>query len=511
MVLALYRRYRPDTLLTVIGQEHVTEPLARAIDSGKVHHAYLFSGPRGCGKTSTARIMARSLNCEKGPTSNPCGKCESCISLAPGGAGTVDVVEIDAATHGGVDDARDLREQVGYVPIKDKYKIYIIDEAHQLSTSANNAMLKMIEEPPSHLRFIFATTEPEKMLGTIRSRTHNYAFRLVNREVLAKHLAEICKKENIKCDDAALKAIATASGGSVRDALSLLGQFSAGMDEKGLSTEYVEWQLGLTPLGILDELGNSVLENDLAKALEVVRNACAQGIEPHRLLSDFLNYLGIRIRQADTNNRDAMSILVTAATSVSVSLSQLKSSSNPELSLDLAIARLFIQPTNQIQTSAPKQSASVTKTEVKPVEKKLEKPQPVKATVKKDITDVAELEVRWKDILGELSRVSRVAWLAYMDSKPLELNQTVLVIGLKDASKLMMASEMKHVENLKNVLVSSVSLNVSIEFKHMESAGAEEVDQPNMNDESVEYKDGLSVAMESLGAVKIHEFENGGN
>jgi DNA polymerase III gamma/tau subunit len=372
-------------------------------------------------------------------------------------------------------------------------------------------MLKMIEEPPSHLRFIFATTEPEKMLGTIRSRTHNYAFRLVNRDVLAKHLSEICKKENIKCDDAALKAIATASGGSVRDALSLLGQFSAGMDEKGLSTEYVEWQLGLTPLGILDELGNSVLENDLAKALEVVRNACAQGIEPHRLLSDFLNYLGIRIRQVDTNDRDAMSILVTAATSVSVSLSQLKSSSNPELSLDLAIARLFIQPTTQIQTSAPKQSAPLTKTEVKPVEKKLEKPQPVKATVKKDITDVAELEVRWKDIMGELSRVSRVAWLAYMDSKPLELNQTVLVIGLKDASKLMMASEMKHVENLKNVLVSSVSLNVSIEFKQIESTGTEEVDQPNMNDESVEYKDGLSVAMESLGAVKIHEFENGGN
>jgi DNA polymerase III subunit gamma/tau len=504
MVLALYRRYRPDTLLTVIGQEHVTEPLARAIDSDKVHHAYLFSGPRGCGKTSTARIMARSLNCEKGPTSNPCGKCESCIALAPGGSGTVDVVEIDAATHGGVDDARDLREQVGYVPIKDKYKIYIIDEAHQLSTSANNAMLKMIEEPPSHLRFIFATTEPEKMLGTIRSRTHNYAFRLVNRDVLAKHLAEICKKENIKCDDAALKAIATASGGSVRDALSLLGQFSAGMDEKGLSTEYVEWQLGLTPLGILDELRNS------AKALEVVRNACAQGIEPHRLLSDFLNFLGVRIRESDTNDRDAMSILVTAATSVSVSLSQLKSSSNPELSLDLAIARLFVQPSTQIQKSAPKQSAHVAKVDVKPVEKKLEKPQPVKAIVKKGITDVAELEVRWKDIMGELSRVSRVAWLAYMDSKPLELNQTVLVVGLKDASKILMASEMKHIENLKNVLVSAVSLNVSIEFKHMESNIAEEIDQPSMSDESVEYKDGLSVAMESLGAVKISEFENGG-
>jgi DNA polymerase-3 subunit gamma/tau len=454
--------------------------------------------------------MARSLNCEKGPTSNPCGKCESCIALAPGGSGTVDVVEIDAATHGKVDDARELREQVGYVPIKDKYKIYIIDEAHQLTKEANNAMLKMIEEPPSHLRFIFATTEPEKMLSTIRSRTHNYAFRLVNRDVLAKHLAEICKKENIKCDDAALIAIATASGGSVRDALSLLGQISAGVDEKGLSTEYVEWQLGLTPLGILDKLSNSVIDNDLAKALEVVRNACTQGIEPHRLLSDFLNYLGIHIREADTNDRDAMSILVTAATSVSVSLSQLKSSSNPELSLDLAIARLFVQPSTQIQKSAPKESAPVAKVEVKPVEKKLEKPQPVKATVKKDITDVAELEVRWKDIMGELSRVSRVAWLAYMDSKPLELNQTVLVVGLKDASKILMASEMKHIENLKNVLVSAVSLNVSIEFKHIESNMTEEVDQPSMSDETVEYKDGLSVAMESLGAVKISEFENGG-
>lgn len=271
MVLALYRRYRPDTLQTVIGQEHVTEPLSRAIDSNKVHHAYLFSGPRGCGKTSTARILARSLNCEKGPTSNPCGKCESCIALAPGGTGSVDVVEIDAATHGGVDDARDLREQVIFVPIKDRFKIFIIDEAHQLSNAANNAMLKMIEEPPSHLKFIFATTEPERMLGTIKSRTHNYAFRLVNKEVLANHLEEICKKENIKADKKALLEISQASGGSVRDALSLLGQFSAGVDEKGLSTEYVEWQLGLTPLGILDELTKAIIEKNLTQALSTVK------------------------------------------------------------------------------------------------------------------------------------------------------------------------------------------------------------------------------------------------
>ena len=193
MVLALYRRYRPDTLQTVIGQEHVTEPLSRAIDSNKVHHAYLFSGPRGCGKTSTARILARSLNCVKGPTSNPCGKCESCIALAPGGTGSVDVVEIDAATHGGVDDARDLREQVIFVPIKDRFKIFIIDEAHQLSNAANNAMLKMIEEPPNHLKFIFATTEPDKIIPTLRSRTHHYPFGLVSAKNLAEHLALICE------------------------------------------------------------------------------------------------------------------------------------------------------------------------------------------------------------------------------------------------------------------------------------------------------------------------------
>jgi len=504
MVLALYRRYRPDTLLSVIGQEHVTEPLARAIDSNKVHHAYLFSGPRGCGKTSTARILARSLNCEKGPTSTPCGKCESCNALAPGGSGSVDVVEIDAATHGGVDDARDLREQVIFVPIKDRFKIFIIDEAHQLSTAANNAMLKMIEEPPSHLKFIFATTEPEKMLGTIRSRTHNYAFRLVNKEVLANHLDEICKKENIKTDKKALLAISEASGGSVRDALSLLGQFSAGVDEKGLSTEYVEWQLGLTPLGILDDLTNSILNKNLSTSLEIIRNATNQGIEPHRLLSDLLNHLGTKIRQIENSKSEDFGFLVNTALSISNSISQLKSSSNPELSLDLAISKLFI---HQSLAKVTQEKSQVQ--EVKVQEKKLETAKKVVKKTTNSITDIKEIQVRWSDILGELARANRVTWLIFMDSKPLELAQNKLIIGLTDSAKLLQANEIKWQEILKKVLKESIDLELLLEFTKIENEIMEEIIVHDSQDETVNEKGGIDVAIESLGAVKIDEFENG--
>jgi DNA polymerase III subunit gamma/tau len=502
MALALYRKYRPDSLNLVIGQDHVTEPLIRAITGNKVHHAYLFSGPRGCGKTSTARILARSLNCEKGPTPNPCGNCESCIDLSPGGNGRIDVVEIDAATHGGVDDARDLREQVIFVPIKDRFKIFIIDEAHQLSNAANNAMLKMIEEPPSHLKFIFATTEPEKMLGTIRSRTHNYAFRLVNKELLADHMYEICKKENIKTDKKALFAIANASGGSVRDALSLLGQFSAGVDEKGLSTEYVEWQLGLTPLGILDDLTNSIINKDLSSSLEIVRNSISQGIEPHRLLSDLLSHLGMKIRNSDDLIQESFGYLVNTALSISNSITQLKSSSNPELTLDLAISKLFINQ-HLIKTSQEKNLV----TDLKVQEKKLETN---KKIVKKSttlITDIQEIEVRWSDILGELARANRVTWLIFMDSKPLEISQKSLIIGLKDSAKLIQANEIKWQEIFKKVLKDSLDLDLALEFKKIENDAHFDASIHDPRDETINEKNGIAVAIESLGAIKIDEFE----
>src|SRR5438105_7655139 len=222
--LALYRKYRPATFAEVKGQEHVTGPLQQALRTGRINHAYLFSGPRGCGKTSSARILARSLNCVKGPTPEPCGVCDSCVALAPTGPGSIDVIEIDAASHGGVDDARDLRERSFYAPIQSRFKIYIIDEAHMVTTAGFNALLKLVEEPPPHLRFIFATTEPDKVIATIRSRTHHYPFRLIPPRLLSAYLSELCERENVAIEPAALPLVVRAGGGSARDTLSVLDQ-----------------------------------------------------------------------------------------------------------------------------------------------------------------------------------------------------------------------------------------------------------------------------------------------
>src|ERR1700758_2263056 len=232
--LALYRRYRPATFAEVKGQDHVTEPLRQALRSGRVHHAYLFSGPRGCGKTSSARILARSLNCEQGPTPDPCGVCASCIALAPDGPGSIDVIEIDAASHGGVDDARDLRERAFYAPVSGRFKIYIIDEAHMVTGGGFNALLKLVEEPPPHLKFVFATTEPDKVIPTIRSRTHHYPFRLVPPAVLRELLEQILAAEGASYQPQMLPLVVRAGAGSVRDSLSILDQLLAGAGEEGL-------------------------------------------------------------------------------------------------------------------------------------------------------------------------------------------------------------------------------------------------------------------------------------
>jgi len=254
MTLALYRRYRPATLAEVIGQDHITVPLARVLDSDAAHHAYLFSGPRGCGKTSSARILARSLNCAEGPTSRPCGVCPSCLALAPNGPGSLDVIELDAATHGGVDQARELRERAMFAPVAARSKVYIIDEAHELSREASDALLKVVEEPPAHLVFIFATTAADRMSGTIRSRTHHFPFRLVGTGVLTEHLARVCSAESIPFEPAALTLIARAAEGSVRDSLTLLGQLAAGSGPGGLQQAEVAAQLDLTPGFVIEEV-----------------------------------------------------------------------------------------------------------------------------------------------------------------------------------------------------------------------------------------------------------------
>jgi DNA polymerase III subunit gamma/tau len=289
--LALYRRYRPETFTEVIGQDHVTEPLRAALAGNRVNHAYLFSGPRGCGKTTSARILARALNCAQAPVADPCGECDSCQDLARGGPGSIDVIEIDAASHGGVDDARDLREKAFFAPVRDKYKVYIIDEAHMVTTQGFNALLKLVEEPPPHLRFIFATTEPEKVLPTIRSRTHHYPFRLIPPRLLSSYLSELCEKEQVTIEAAALPLVVRAGAGSARDTLSVLDQLMGGAGPDGVTYALASGLLGYTPDALLDDVIEAFAAGDGASVFAVVDRVIETGQDPRRFTEDLLRRL----------------------------------------------------------------------------------------------------------------------------------------------------------------------------------------------------------------------------
>lgn len=374
MSLALYRTYRPARLADVVGQEHITAPLTRALENDRVHHAYLFSGPRGCGKTSTARIMARSLNCAKGPTPEPCGECQSCIDLAAGGPGSIDVIELDAASHGGVEDTRDLRERAMFAPASSRYKVYIIDEAHMVSTAGFNALLKLVEEPPEHVRFIFATTDPDKVLPTIRSRTHNYAFRLVGAKELQEHLARICEAEGITADPAALGLVARAGAGSVRDSLSILGQVIAGSSPDGITYTEVADQLGLTDAALLDATIEAIASRDGAGMFAVIEKVVEAGHEPRRFVSDLLERLrDVIVVQsvpdaADRGLIDAPEAEIEqivrqaqelgpaeasrAAEVVSHALGEMKGATAPRLRLELMAARLLVPGVDDSQVGA---------------------------------------------------------------------------------------------------------------------------------------------------------------
>ena len=383
MALALYRRYRPDTFDGIIGQKQVTVPLTRALDENRLTHAYLFSGPRGCGKTSSARIFARCVNCAKGPTSHPCGECDSCRDLATGGPGSIDVVEIDAASHNGVDDARELRERAGFAPVRDRYKIFILDEAHMVTQQGFNALLKIVEEPPEHVMFIFATTEPEKVIGTIRSRTHHYPFRLVPQEVMGPYLEGICDKEGIKAEPGVLKLAMRAGGGSVRDTLSVLDQLMVGADEQTITYDAAVALLGFTPAALIGEAVDALIAHDGAGLYGVIQKVVVGGFEPQRFVEDLLAHVrdllvlklageraeSVLSEDADDDqvadlHRQAnaldLQVLTRMADIINDALAGMNGATSPRMRLELLAARLLAigcEPMEQAPAEAAASSA----------------------------------------------------------------------------------------------------------------------------------------------------------
>ncbi|HEY0125654.1 MAG TPA: DNA polymerase III subunit gamma and tau [Blastococcus sp.] len=368
MALALYRKYRPATFAEVVGQEHVTAPLMNAVDGGRINHAYLFSGPRGCGKTSSARILARSLNCEQGPTSTPCGVCGSCVALAPDGPGSLDVMEIDAASHGGVDDARDLRERAFFAPVNSRYKVYIVDEAHMVTTQGFNALLKVVEEPPEFLVFVFATTEPDKVLPTIRSRTHHYPFRLVPPTTLRGLLEKTCAAEGVTVEPTVFPLVVRAGGGSVRDSLSILDQLLAGAGPEGVTYRSAVGLLGVTDDALLDETIDALAAHDAPAVFRAVDRVVEAGHDPRRFATDLLDRLrdlivldavpdagGSGLLDCPPDRLDLMNQQASALGSATLSrmadtvhegLTEMRGTTAPRLLLELVCARMLLPATD---------------------------------------------------------------------------------------------------------------------------------------------------------------------
>ena len=488
MSLALYRKYRPSVFADVIGQEQVTEPLMNALSNNRIHHAYLFSGPRGCGKTSSARIMARSLNCEKGPTPNPCGECQSCKDLVANGPGSLDVIELDAATHGLVDDARDLRDKAFFAPVNSRYKIYIIDEAHQLGPGAANALLKVVEEPPPHVIFIFATTEPDKLIATIRSRTHHYPFRLVPPGVLGEHLEKVCKTEGVKVAKGVIPLVVRASGGSVRDALSVLGQLLAGAGKDGVSYEIAIQLLGFTDTALLDDAIDALAARDGATLFTTIDRVIESGHDPRRFASDLLERLrdlmivdalgdtnpASILRELPDDQLDRMrsqskhigsANLSRAADIAAEGLTQMRGATAPRLMLELICARMLLpvgdgsesgmlarierleraesisipvsrasvsaSETSKASLASPRASDAAPKEPAKEPAKKSTATTATKAAPSSQSFDIAGLRRLWPDVIEDVKKKRRLTWsLLSASAQIISLDESAITIGI---------------------------------------------------------------------------------
>jgi DNA polymerase-3 subunit gamma/tau len=566
MSLALYRKYRPSTFSEVIGQEHVTEPLSNALESGKIHHAYLFSGPRGCGKTSSARIMARSLNCEKGPTPNPCGECQSCKDLVANGPGSIDVIELDAATHGLVDDARDLRDKAFFAPVSSRYKIYIIDEAHQLGPGAANALLKVVEEPPPHVLFIFATTEPEKLISTIRSRTHHYPFRLVPPGILATHLEKVCDAEGIKVAKGVIPLVVRASGGSVRDALSVLGQLLAGAGKEGVTYEIAIQLLGYTDGALLDEAIDAMAARDGATLFKAIDRVIESGHDPRRFTQDFLERLRDLIivgaveesasqilREIPEDQLQRMRAqatiigtanLIRAADIVAAGLTQMRGATAPRLMLELICGRILLPGSDDIglisrierlelreNISAPQPIAA--KAEVKTEVKEVKKDSPVKEAVpeiaKEEVKapiraaapvpnankptgpiDAAALRRFWPEVIENVKKRRRLTWsLLSSSAHVLAVDDKAITIGIVNAGARDSFTRSGSDEILRAAFVDVTGLDLKIECVVDATANTSSPSSPSSraaeDPSDADQMSGQELLMRELGAQIISE------
>jgi DNA polymerase III subunit gamma/tau len=520
MSLALYRKYRPSVFADVIGQEHVTVPLSNALESGRTHHAYLFSGPRGCGKTSSARIMARSLNCEKGPTPNPCGECQSCKDLVANGPGSLDVIELDAATHGLVDDARDLRDKAFFAPVQSRYKIYIIDEAHQLGPGAANALLKVVEEPPAHVIFIFATTEPDKLIATIRSRTHHYPFRLVPPGTLAAHLEKVCNAEGVKVAKGVIPLVVRASGGSVRDALSVLGQLLAGAGKDGVSYEIAIQLLGFTDGALLDDAIDAIAAHDGATLFKTIDRVIESGHDPRRFTSDMLERIRDLMivdalkdstansilrdmpddqmeRMRNQANRIGTANLSRAADIAAEGLTQMRGATAPRLILELICGRILLPIGDNTEagmlsrierleraeelapmsssvvsasarTAEPKETtSSAHSTEAvnnsKPAEVVTPAPEKPKASPAHGAFDIAALRRAWPDVIEDVKKRRRLTWsLLSASAQVLSVDENAITIGIVNAGAKESFERSESDVILRNAFIDVVGLDRKI-------------------------------------------------